>query len=407
MITRYSIVAAFLLVSLSLSVASAQTAARVTTITAFQGKAEAAATLHVLCNGAPYYGLSESRMLVTDNGIPVRDFTLCAPASPQTRKPFKAMMVLDVSGSMLGQGMDGLKAAAKSLVGFMDISTDSCGIIAFNGNARLLSSYTADTAVLRAAIDGLGATGATAIWDAAYAGLQASVMSALDTSSSQAIIVMSDGSDNCSNRTPAQVIQFAQSMNRRIYTIGLGMSSLSANLEPLSLSTGGTYFYAPTAQDLSAIFLQIAGFARRGFDEFTVCFTSPDAGASVHEVTVDLNVCDTVITGSAVRPCIPTPSAVAFSQNPPEAGFELHVSPNPSRGDFVNCMILTKDGAYGKASLKLFDAAGRCRIAIEGTVAVAGMNGIPVDVSGLPSGVYRLEVSLNGRVRGVNALITR
>ncbi len=398
----------FLLVLLLAATAvQAQTSARVTTVQATQGNTQARTTLHVLCNGLTYYGLESSKIVLTDNGRLVQQFSIGNSASAQTRKPFKAMLVLDVSGSMAGQGLDGLKTAATTLVRYMDPATDSLGIITFSSKPNLIRPYTADTADLIAAIRSFAATGATAVWDATYMGLE--YTNAMNDTSSQAVVVMTDGGDNSSMRSPADLVALANRSNRRIFNIGLGTGVNGYQLDMISTLTGGMYFFAPNANDLSTIFLQIASFARRGFDEYHILYRTPDPDATSHEVVATVNLCDTIVSGSAVRPSIPATTAVDDVVAPVSARLDvLPLSPNPLRGTVLTCRYNVAAGASNEpVYIDVYDAAGRLCIPQAQVSGTPGRHAVPVHIGALSSGVYRVQVRLGGETRSVTAIIAR
>jgi Mg-chelatase subunit ChlD len=384
----------------------AQTQARVTSIVTTRNQENTTVRLHVQCKGNTYYSLNSTQLQVTDNGLPVQTFSMLPPSS-STRKAFSAMLVADVSGSMLGSGLAGLQSAAKSLVNDMDTTRDSIGIISFNQQATLIQDCTPDVALLNRAIDSLCPSGATAIWDAAYLGIMVMYSHGNEA---QAEILMSDGGDNSSSVTPSFVIQKAQQNGLRIFTIGLGTASMGNELENVANNTGGMYFFSPSASDLSTIFLQIASLTRRDFDEYTLTYKSPDKGATQHEVTIGALVCDSLVTASATRL---SKAGVTDAEQIASAGAGmleiLPTSPNPSASGRINgAFTLAQDpGASSPVTITLYDALGRRVAQHEELRATAGMNRFTINTRNLPAGLYQLQVLHAGESRMTKVLITK
>lgn len=387
--------------------AYSQTNTRVTAIQAIKNQGTIDARLHVVCDSAVYYTLNPAQLEVTDNGLPVQNIRIISTPSPQTRKPFSAVLVLDVSGSMFGAGIANLKTASHALVDFLDSTTDELEIISFNSVARIRHPMTSFKNPLRNAIDSLGASGATAVWDAAYLGVQELISNAQN--SSQAVVVMTDGGDNSSSRTPADIITLANTNNRRVFTIGLGNLVNGQTLDTIAQQTGGLYFQTPSAQDLQQIFLQIASFARRDFDEYTIRFDTPDSKADKHTVTVTAWVCDTVLTGSATRPSMQGTTGIGFPDAPSAGSVTLFPTyPNPLRGDVLDVRyMIHESNPSGTVTCTLIDALGRCRAEYSAAPGHAGEYRATLTTRDLAAGNYVLWFRYNGESRAIRVVLAR
>lgn len=402
---RSVFIPAMLLLVLFAASAFAQTQARVTSIVSAKNQVQASARLHLLCNGATYYDLQAAQMQITDNGMPVGNYSIWNAASAQTRKPFKAMLVLDLSGSMMGPGLAGLKLAAKALVSFMDPATDSLGIITFNTTAALRRPLTNDTATLAAVIDSFYAAGATAAWDAAYIGVQ--YIDALLDTASHAVVLMTDGGDNSSSRTPAQLIAAANAGNERIFTIGLGSGVQTQQLQDIATLTGGQFYQTPSAAELATIFLQIASFARRDYDEYTIRFDTPDRQAEQHTLAVSVRLCDTIVVASATRPSGPAVTGIEAAIVPARLTL-LPVAPNPVTGGVLRVGYAVDDvAAEGSVDIAMYDALGRLCAQLRRAPSAPGEHAVSLRVSGLPSGMYQIEATLGRESRSAKVFIAR
>lgn len=395
-----------LTVLLCASSALSQTTARITTIDARQGKADAQFTLAVRCAGEVQYMLSRGQLTVKDNGMPVQEFDIIESSSPSSRYPISAALVLDASGSMSGVGNAGTKAAANAFVDLMDGMIDEATVLWFTQVVTVYQVMTTSKSILHASIDALPASGATAVWDGIWQGLVELQSNAVNAK--RAVIVLTDGGDNSSMRTPAEVIQLAQTYNLRVFTIGLGSAINATELQSVALLTGGAYFQTPNAGDLQTIFTQIATFMGRGYDEHTVAFRSPDPDALEHVLEVTVVACGTktettfmekALTTTGIRPATAAaPMSLALGQNIP--------NPVPAGGETVIPYTLSGSVTPQHLRLEVFDLLGR-RVAtlVDGAVRpdtyTAGLR-----TDGLAPGIYLTRLS-SGSMVTVRKMVVR
>jgi Ca-activated chloride channel family protein len=137
------------------------------------------------------------------------------------------VLATDVSGSMLARDVKPtrLLAAKRAARRFVDKVPErvNIGVLAFNGTPTVLHSPTHDRDAVRAAIDGMTSSGATATGEAIAAGVQM-----LRPSGSQshrrppaAILLLSDGSST-RGRDPVEQARAARRLGVRVYTVALG-----------------------------------------------------------------------------------------------------------------------------------------------------------------------------------------
>jgi len=387
----HRILISFVIVHFALQIGSAQNAARVTSILAVKNQPEVKATLNVQCGGQPYYELSPSQLQLTDNENRVDQFTIETYASAQTRNPFSAVLVLDCSGSMSGAGNAGVKAASHAFVDFMDSTTDEMEIIWFNSIVTVFQLMTQSRSLLRRAIDGLPANGSTAVWDGAYRGLIELAVNA--TKQSQAVVVLTDGGDNSSSNTPTDVIALANANNERVFTIGLGSTIQASQLQAVATQTGGLYFEAPSASELTTIFTMIASFMRRGFDEYTLRYTSPDPSADKHTLEISIVACAEPVSGSATRPAKIVSEVGNGLDVMPEAISLLTVTPNPVRAGVATFGIqVARTFRQDLLSLKVFDVLGREYSLVTTPTLQPGLNQLRFPTTSLSAGMYFLRL---------------
>ena len=237
------------------------------------------------CNGSPAYFTDKSYFKVVENGVEIKDFNLDCP-DPGKPKPSSVALVFDASGSMFGAGNTEAKAAGHAFVNQMDSTRDEAAVLWFNNVVTTRQTMTSSGFLLRSAIDSLPFGGATAVWDGAYAGINEVVLHA--SKSSRAVIVITDGQDSQSMRQPAEIIALANRNRIRVFTIGIGSSINSAQLQAIANLTGGRYYETPMPTQLTAILQEIFLILGQGFDECVITYnaTCMDGGTR----TVDLSI---------------------------------------------------------------------------------------------------------------------
>ncbi|MBE0644414.1 MAG: T9SS type A sorting domain-containing protein [Bacteroidetes bacterium] len=249
----------------------------------------------VACSGAPVWNLNQGDFRLYDAGKEVPQFTMHC-ADPTVACPMSTALVFDASGSMAGAGNAGIIQAGKAFVGTMDGATDEAAIAWFNQNATLQQGMTGDTASLNRAIDLIPATGPTVLWDGIWAGLQE--VQTHGSNSCRAVVVISDGGDNSSMYTPAQLITFANQNHIRVFTIGLGSGLNPIDLQLIAELTGGKYYQALTPASLVVIYPEIASIIHMGFLECRIDYDATCADGAVHTVELQVN---NVCGGSDVK----------------------------------------------------------------------------------------------------------
>ncbi len=238
------------------------------------------------CNGQPLYTLQPGNFKVFENGIEVGDFTLWCP-DPRQRCAISVALVFDASGSMSGGGNAGAIQAGLNFVSNMDGVLDEASVVWFTENVTVAQTMTTSKTALQGAINSLPASGATACWDGVYEGLLQVIRSG--TNPCRAVIALTDGDDNSSTRTPAEIISLATRNRIRVFTIGLGSFSGSiGDLQNIAVSTGGQFYPSPTSAQLTQIYDAISLILRQGFQECQIIYNAKcmDGGKRFVELQV-------------------------------------------------------------------------------------------------------------------------
>jgi hypothetical protein len=241
------------------------------------------------CDGNPAYNMTKQDFRIYENGMEVKDFTLWCP-DPTIRCAISVALVFDASGSMIGSGQAGAKQAGHAFVDLMDGVIDEAAVIWFTSVVTLYQQMTSNKPMLHSAVDALPASGATAVWDGGYAGLIELINNGVNQC--RAVILMTDGGDNMSSRSPAEIIALANRHRIRIFTIGLGSFVNSTELQLIADLTGGKYYQTPNAGQLAAIYQEISTIMFQGFQECIITYDRECADGSLRTVELELrNFC--------------------------------------------------------------------------------------------------------------------
>ncbi|HTV63001.1 MAG TPA: VWA domain-containing protein [Verrucomicrobiae bacterium] len=204
--------------------------------------------------------LSKSTMEVKASGIDI----VCA---------------LDLSGSMYtedysinGQGISRFHIAQAVLGKFIEGRPDDrIGLVVFAARAFIAAPLTLDHDFLLANLDRLEIgtinSDATAIGD----GIVTALNRLRDLKAkSKIIVLMTDGGNNSGNIDPMTAAEAAQALGVKVYTVGLGNAELvremglppgylpdTETLQKISDITGGKFYRANNAEELTAIYKDI------------------------------------------------------------------------------------------------------------------------------------------------------
>jgi Ca-activated chloride channel homolog len=152
--------------------------------------------------------------------------------------------------------------------------------------------FTNDARELEAALTAVRAEGKTALYDGVAEGLQ---QLQLGHGEKRALIVVSDGGDNASRRTYAEVLALARRSDAVIYAIGLLGASPTEEEEDAGLlkrlckDTGGVAYFPRTADQIADAATQVARDLR---EQYTLGFTPAERtdGRAFRKIEVKVTV---------------------------------------------------------------------------------------------------------------------
>ena len=207
-------------------------------------------------------------LLTPDRGFDLQQpkFVLGAPTAESivalldiwksARKPVNLVMVLDVSGSMAGAKITGMRSAAAQFVEQManddqlTLISFSTGINTLVSGQRLESVRTSAASAIRA----LQASGNTALYDAVAAG-QDAIKKTNSPRRTNIIVFLTDGNDTSSKtwRFDQKLLDYVKQNSTSVYTIGYGTDADFEKLSVIAEASNGNY-YAGDAANIASIY---------------------------------------------------------------------------------------------------------------------------------------------------------
>jgi Ca-activated chloride channel family protein len=214
---------------------------------------------------------------VTDGGQsrPITDFR-------QDIAGVSIALLFDVSGSMEAQfGM--AREAAKHVLSWLDVTQDEAGVFRFDTRLEETTPFTSGLRALPSALSSVTPFGATSLLDAVA---RTSERVAVREGRRRAVVVFTDGNDNASRLTPAEVSGIASAIDVPVYVVGVvaeidnpssdiapgsDHSPLAGALADVANWTGGHVFVVSTPAQRSLAARQIVEELRH---QYLIAFES-------------------------------------------------------------------------------------------------------------------------------------
>jgi VWFA-related protein len=157
----------------------------------------------------PMAGLTTGDFVVKDDGVPQR-----VELVDTSKVPLHAVLVLDTSASVAGRPFEALKTAARAFLRGLR-PDDRATLLTFSHVCRLRGPLVGDPAVASKALDGVSASGTTALRDAVFTGLKLADPRLGRT----VLVVFSDGEDRMSWLSAEAVEGAARETDATIYVV--------------------------------------------------------------------------------------------------------------------------------------------------------------------------------------------
>jgi VWFA-related protein len=182
----------------------------------------------------------------------------------QTDRPLSLALAFDISGSQT-QTLSIQKAAARLfLKTIFRPDRDKVAILSFGSQTILQQNFVVDLRSAEKAIDQLGISGGTALFDAIFLACR-QVMGKSSPNTRRAIILLTDAKDTMSRLSPVDAVNGAVHANTIVYGIGVGDSVEGEILEYLTNQTGGRAFFPNDKKQLTSAFAKIEEELRSQF----------------------------------------------------------------------------------------------------------------------------------------------
>jgi VWFA-related protein len=198
----------------------------------------------------------------------------------QEEAPVSLGLLFDSSGSM--KNRIGASVEALHLLFETAIPGDEFFLVRFSDRARLLCGFTPDTAEVRRTLGAVHARGWTALLDAVALGAH-TMRSAKNRR--RVLLVLSDGADNNSRFSEAEIRRMVVESDLRIY--GIGVLHRPRLLQQLAEETGGHVLVAQSLSELPSV---VERLSREIRSEYLLGYSS-GAGAldgKYHKLKVEL-----------------------------------------------------------------------------------------------------------------------
>ena len=217
------------------------------------------------------------------DGLEQKDFRVRVDAVPvqldtferDDSAPVSFAFLLDTSGSMhLADKLETAKNAIRHIIRGRKPGDDFALFAFSEGEVRLVAEFSGDPEKLLKELDGLQASGQTALFDAVAATPSKMVKG---RNGKRAIVLFTDGVDNASQIDATKMAEILQQVSVPVYAVGMKnaafdrvteteRSQLSVeNLRMLAGSSGGKMFLASGDEDLRPVAAQIGTEVRKQY----------------------------------------------------------------------------------------------------------------------------------------------
>ncbi len=181
-------------------------------------------------------------------------------ASSLERKPLDLVVVVDTSGSMIGDNaLAYVKQGLHLMIDELD-PDDRVALVRYSGQVEVLSTFeeAPDATTLHALVDGLYADGSTNFYDGLEAGLQMAA-NVSDPQRQSRVIMLSDGEPTTGIVDSESIIAMADGYiadGVGLTTIGVGTAFNVELMRGLAERGYGNFYYLESAQAVSEVFTE-------------------------------------------------------------------------------------------------------------------------------------------------------
>jgi formylglycine-generating enzyme required for sulfatase activity len=212
--------------------------------------------------GLQVTGFTPSDISIVEDGVPrTVQLVSCPPANQPIA--LSAVLAIDVSGSMKGDGIKIARAAARAFVKALPLGKSECAITSFNDKTSISLDFSTDSTVLIGAINAL-ATGGLTDYNVALLGTPAGAFQVASAGKAKRVVVfLSDGQPN-DPPDQAAIIAEALSLGITVYAVMFNMPA-PVEMQTICEATGGEWFeHVDNERELTDIYRRILQTAQGG-----------------------------------------------------------------------------------------------------------------------------------------------
>lgn len=239
--------------------------------------------------------LSEPTFRVAENGVEAEVIS-AESATEAAREPVDVVLVLDTSGSMKGAPLSDALTAARAFVDAMG-PEDRTAVVTFAFEPTVRSGFTGDQAQLLSALEGIQATGETAVHDAL---VRAAGLAVKNAGRQTAIVLLSDGGDTVSVTSFQSALGALKSSGASVYAVTLRSKEWDPRaLSSLASQTGGRAVAVDDSTRLLSIYEALSEEIRT---QYLVTYRSLGPNTKDLEVHVTASLEGETAVGDLVAP---------------------------------------------------------------------------------------------------------
>jgi Ca-activated chloride channel homolog len=226
-------------------------------------------------HGRPVQGLRKQDFRLLEDGVEQPLANLFVEDGP-----ISIGIILDISGSVRNK----VAEARQAVIEFLRLSSpkDEFFLITFKDEPELVRSFTTNVDDIESDLQAVQPRGWTALYDAMVMGIQQMKRASRDR---RVLLVLSDGGDNNSRYTKAEVKNLVREANVRIFSISV--QSHTPALDMLAAESGGHGYRVPKLEELPET---IATLSAEAHAEYVLGYTPPERpqDGKYHVVKVEI-----------------------------------------------------------------------------------------------------------------------
>lgn len=209
-------------------------------------------------DGERMLNLAAGEFVLTENGETRRVIDVSCPP-PRTLEAISAVLTIDVSGSMIGEGLALAQAAAGAWIDAFPAGQSECAVTSFHTLNALHQDFTNDKSLLRAAVAGLRAGGGTSFDAALLHPFAGALGVAARGRYKKVVVLLTDGHAHGSEQA---IIALARQVDAQVFCITLD-NSMPEVLRHVAEESGGQWFEnVTTVEDARRIYRSILELAQ-------------------------------------------------------------------------------------------------------------------------------------------------